>query len=104
MFLKKKMAPNFLDLATTLENLGVRWLLEKTVNFVPCSLSQAVHTSLGTGHYLCGRWGGGGNHRVGQAYFFLEIRGGPKENFMMIGGGSLCVRNHTHYNSCGRSK
>ena len=22
---------------------------------------------------------------------FLEKRGGPKENFMMIGGGSLCV-------------
>ena len=29
------MAPNFLDLATTLENLGARWLLEKKVNFVP---------------------------------------------------------------------
>ena len=41
-------------------------------------------------------WGGGGvggkNRGVGQAYlFFLEKRGGPKENFMMIGGGSLCV-------------
>ena len=37
--------------------------------------------------------GGGGvkNHWVGQAYFFLEKRGGPKENFTMIGGGSLCV-------------
>ena len=38
--------------------------------------------------------GGGGNHGlglVGQAYFFLEKRGGPKENFTMIGGGSLCV-------------
>ena len=30
-----KMATNFLDLATTLENLGARWLLEKKVNFVP---------------------------------------------------------------------
>ena len=29
------MAPNFLDLATTLKNLGARWLLEKKVNFVP---------------------------------------------------------------------
>ena len=41
-----------------------------------------------------GGWGGGGNHGlglVGQAYFFLEKRGGPKENFTMIGGGSLCV-------------
>ena len=33
----------------------------------------------------------GGNHGVGQAYFFLEKKGGPKENFTMIGGGSLCV-------------
>ncbi len=36
-FKKKKLAPNFLDLATTLENLGARGLLEKKVNFVPCS-------------------------------------------------------------------
>lgn len=36
LFLKKKMARNFLDLATTLENLGATWLLERKVNFVPC--------------------------------------------------------------------
>ena len=30
------MAPNFLALATTLENLGARRLLAKKVNFVPC--------------------------------------------------------------------
>ena len=41
-------------------------------------------------------WGGGGgegekNHGVGQAYFFLEKRGGPKENFTMIEVGSLIV-------------
>ena len=37
---------------------------------------------------------------------FLEKRGGPKENFTMIGGGVIVcfVKNHTHYNSCGRSK
>ena len=29
------MAPNFLALATTLENLGARWPLAKKVNFVP---------------------------------------------------------------------
>ena len=29
------MAPNFLALATTLENLGGRWLLAKKVNFMP---------------------------------------------------------------------
>ena len=26
----------------------------------------------------------------GQAQFFSKTRGGPKENFTMIGGGSLC--------------
>ena len=31
------------------------------------------------------------NHGVGQAYFILEKRGGPKEIFTMVGGGSLCV-------------
>ena len=38
-------------------------------------------------------WGGGrgGNHGVCQAYFILEKRGGPKEVFTMVGGGSLCV-------------
>ena len=39
--------------------------------------------------FMWGLWGGG-VHRVGQAYFFLEKRCGPKENFTMIGGGSLC--------------
>ena len=40
-----------------------------------------------------GGGGGGrrGNHEVGQAYFILEKRGGPKEIFTMVGGGSLCV-------------
>ena len=39
------MAPNFLDLATTLENSGARWLLEKKVNFVPwvCFLKLIKH-------------------------------------------------------------
>ena len=41
-----------------------------------------------TGHYLCG---GGGKSWGGPGLFFLEKRGGPKENFTMIGGGSLCV-------------
>ena len=34
----KKMATNFLDLATTLEYLGAKCLLKKKVNFVPCSI------------------------------------------------------------------
>ena len=33
---RKKMATNFLDLATTLEYLGAKCLLKKKVNFVPC--------------------------------------------------------------------
>ena len=32
------MAPNFLALATTLENLGARRLLAKKVNFMPCKV------------------------------------------------------------------
>jgi len=32
------MAPNFLALATTLENVGARWLLAKKVNFVPWTI------------------------------------------------------------------
>ena len=32
---EKKLATDFLDLATTFENLGARCLLEKKVNFVP---------------------------------------------------------------------
>ena len=28
---------------------------------------------------------------MGQAYFILGKRGGPKEIFTMVGGGSLCV-------------
>ena len=34
------MAPNFLALATTLENLGARWLLAKRVNFVRCRFNE----------------------------------------------------------------
>ena len=48
---------------------------------------------------------GGVKHGVGQANFILEKRGGPKEIFTMVGGGSLCVLQRiTHYNSCGKSK
>ena len=41
-------------------------------------------------------WGGGGGGGGGKSWggpglFFLEKRGGPKENFTMIVGGSLCV-------------
>ena len=39
------MAPNFLALATTLENLGARWLLAKKVNFVPCTQKEGTDES-----------------------------------------------------------
>ena len=48
---EKKMAPNFLDLATTLENLGARWLLEKKVNFVPCRGQISEHIFAPNGDY-----------------------------------------------------
>ena len=34
---------------------------------------------------------GGGKSWGGPGLFFLGKRGGPKENFTMIGGGTLCV-------------
>ena len=60
------------------------------------NVSRYYVPNLGTGHYFWWGWGGGvgvgwKNHGVGQAYFILEKRGGPKEIFTMVGGGSLCV-------------
>ena len=45
---------------------------------------------------MCVCVGGGGVVEGGKSWggpglFFLEKWGGPKENFTMIGGGSLCV-------------
>ena len=57
---------------------------------------------------MWGGGGGGGNHGVGQAYFFFftEKGGGAKREFHDDWGWViLCfVKNHTRYNSCGRSK
>ena len=52
-------------------------------------VSRYYVPNLGIGHFLrgVGREGSG----VGQAYFILEKKGGPKEVFTMVGGGSLCV-------------
>ena len=41
--------------------------------------------------YVEGGGWGGGESWGGPGLFFLGKRGGPKENFTMIGGGSLCV-------------
>ena len=44
------MATNFFELATTLKNLGAKWLSEKKVNFTPCArknnVRPAKHTFL----------------------------------------------------------
>ena len=37
-----------------------------------------------------GGWGGGESWGYSRPIFFKK-GGGPKENFMMVGGGSLCV-------------
>ena len=41
--------------------------------------------------FIWGEGGWGEKSWGGPGLFFLEKRGGPKENFTMIGGGSLCV-------------
>ena len=52
-----------------------------------------------------GRVGGGKNHGVGQAYFFREKGWAKREFHNDWGWVIVCfVKNHTHYNSCGRSK
>ena len=40
------MATNFFELATTLNNLGAKWLSEKKINFMPCTafiVQMSVH-------------------------------------------------------------
>ena len=41
--------------------------------------------------FMWGRGWGGGKSWIGPGLFFSEKRGGPKENFTMVGSGSLCV-------------
>ena len=38
------MATNFFELATTLKNLGAKWLSEKKVNFTPCIRKYIEHS------------------------------------------------------------
>ena len=49
--------------------------------------------------FMCVCFGGGGVGGEGIMWWarpiFLEKRGGLKENFTMIGGGSLCVPDHS---------
>ena len=39
------MATNFFELATTLKNLGAKWLSEKKMNFTPCIKSLKADVS-----------------------------------------------------------
>ena len=52
---------------------------------------QKISTNKGPVIIYMGGWGGGGEIMGWARPIFLEKRGGPKENFRMIGGGSLCV-------------
>ena len=60
--------------------------------------------------FMLGGGGGGGvrgkTHGVGQAYFFFREKGWAKREFHDDWGWVIVcfVKNHTHYNSCGRSK
>ena len=69
------------------------------------NVSRYYVPNLGTGHYL---WGGGGGKSLGgSGLFYFREKGLAKQIFTMVGGGSSLrcfVKNHTHYNSCGRSK
>ena len=63
--------------------------------------------NLGTGHYLC--WGGGwvgGKSWVGSGLFYFREKGCAKRDFHDGWGWAIVcfVKNHTHYNLCGRSK
>ena len=58
-----------------------------------------------TGHYLCG--GGGGGEIMGWARpIFFREKGWAKREFHDDWGWVIVcfVKNHTHYNSCGKSK
>ena len=74
------------------------------------NVSRYYVPNLGTGHYLCGGGGGGKaggeNHGVGQAYFIFREKGWAKRDFHDGWGWVIVcvVKNHTHYNSCLRSK
>ena len=51
------------------------------------TVSRYYVPNLGTGHYLSRGGKGRGNHGVGQAYFILEKRGGPKRFSRWLGVG-----------------
>ena len=68
---------------------------------------MAQFGTLGSGHYLCGGGGGVGGKKMGWArLIFFREKGWAKREFHDDWGWVIVcfVKNHTHYNSCGRSK
>ena len=70
-----------------------------------CSRAKLLFCNLGTGHYLCGG-GGGEKSWGGPGLFFFSEKGWAEREFHDHWGWVIVcfVKNHTHYNSCGRSK
>ena len=68
------------------------------------NVSRYYVPNLGTGHYL---WGGvGGKSWGGSGLFYFREKGWVKRDFHDGWGWVIVcfVKNHTHYNSCGRSE
>ena len=74
-------------------------------NEVP-NVSRYYVPNLGTGHFLCGVGVGGGESWGGSDLFYFREKGWAKRGFHDGWGWVIVcfVKNHTHYNSCGRSK
>ena len=72
------------------------------------NVSRYYVLNLGTGHYLCGGGGAGvrGKSWGGSGLCYFREKGWAKRDFHNGWGWVIVcfVKNHTHYNSCGRSK
>ena len=75
---------------TSLSLLSFKYVSERTVKNALRNPTKLKNNNKGPVIIYVGgvggkSWGGPG------LFFFFEKRGGPKENFTMMGGGSLCV-------------
>ena len=71
------------------------------------NVSRYYVSNLGTGHYLCaGGRGGGEKSMGGPGLFYFREKWWAKRDFHDGWGWVIVcfVKNHTRYNSCGRSK
>ena len=68
------------------------------------NVSRYYVPNLGTGRYLCGGWGE--KSCGGSGLFYFREKGWAKRDFHDGWGWVIVcvVKNHTHYNSCLRSK